>query len=86
MKGEGNNQNYCQRCNHNRIKCFHCEGWGHMACECPRTPLNGNQREVTVTSNVTLRSTIRWWGNKDINKYEHTGEGTWYHKPSPLDG
>ena len=40
LKGNGNSHMHHDKCNYNRIQCYCCEGLGHMACECPRVPLD----------------------------------------------
>ena len=48
----GNGQNCHEKCHYSKVKCFQCEGLGHMTWKCPSTPFNENWGEIVNTSNM----------------------------------
>ena len=76
-KSQGKSQANGERSDHMGIKCFWCEWWGHLAHECPSTPLNGKWGEVAGTSDLPPRNATRWRGARDIGKYWQTGNRIW---------
>ena len=48
---------------------FPMQGVGHLAHECPSTPLNGKQEEVAGVSNLPPRNPTRWRRARDTGKY-----------------
>ena len=50
--GNGTGQNCHKRHDCSKVKCFWCEGWGHLVQVYSSTPLSKNQGEVANTSNL----------------------------------
>ena len=84
-RGNGSDQNHHEKCDHNKVNCFSCEGWRHMIWQYSRTPLNENPWEVTHTPqpapwNVQLSRGES--GMLIITNKPAAEPG--YHNPSPL--